>query len=354
MPESHGSDFFLPASDKTVSVKAIDGGRIALAPADLVWSPVVPGRETFDAISYAFLVESQSQNKSIMFDLGIRKDIENATPANTKWFKLPNGPKVIVERDVASQLRDGGVDLESINAIIWSHSHIDHIGDTSKFPSSTELVLGPGSIGSLFPLYPENPESGVQKSDFAGRKVTEIQMEDFDLDIGGFKAHDYFGDGSFYVLNVPGHAVGHVAALARVTPLTFIFLGADTCHHAGMLRPNLGIHKHYPCPGHLIFNSVSHHFYQEGETTAMSSRSRPLLTIAVPKADTQCSIDIAANFDAHPDVWVVLAHDTSLQGTIELFPATLNQWKEKRWKERVIWAFLEENGPAFRFKPKNI
>jgi hypothetical protein len=87
----------------------------------------------------------------------------------------------------------------------------------------------------------------------------------------------------------------------------------------------------------------------------MTSRSRPLLTIATPDGQTQRSIDtVAANFDAHPDVLVVIAHDTSLQDTIELFPASLNQWKEKGWKERVIWAFLEEDGPAFRFKPKNV
>jgi hypothetical protein len=34
--------------------------------------------------------------------------------------------------------------------------------------------------------------------------VTEIDIGDFHIDIGGFKAHDYFGDGSFYLLHVPG------------------------------------------------------------------------------------------------------------------------------------------------------
>lgn len=30
------------------------------------------------------------------------------------------------------------------------------------------------------------------------------------MKIGNFDACDYLGDGSVYILNVPGHAVGHV------------------------------------------------------------------------------------------------------------------------------------------------
>lgn len=34
--------------------------------------------------------------------------------------------------------------------------------------------------------------------------MTELGDAAFTIEIGGFKAHDYFGDGSFYLLNVPG------------------------------------------------------------------------------------------------------------------------------------------------------
>lgn len=56
------------------------------------------------------------------------------------------GAKAIVnvEKDVAEQLRDSNVTLESINSIIWSHNHLDHTGDPSLFPKSTSLVVGPG------------------------------------------------------------------------------------------------------------------------------------------------------------------------------------------------------------------
>ena len=44
---------------------------------------------------------------------------------------------------------------------------------------------------------------------------------------------NYFGDGSLYVLNVPGHAIGHVSALVRTTPDTAVFMGGDVCHFTG-------------------------------------------------------------------------------------------------------------------------
>jgi hypothetical protein len=69
--------------------------------------------------------------------------------------------------------------------------------------------------------------------------------------IGKFYALDYFRDGSFYLLDVPGHAIGHMCGFARATATTFVLLGADACHFAGSLRPSpyipyqrLWTHKH--------------------------------------------------------------------------------------------------------------
>jgi hypothetical protein len=34
--------------------------------------------------------------------------------------------------------------------------------------------------------------------------MVRLNLDEGSLEIGGFKAHDYFEDGSFYVLDVPG------------------------------------------------------------------------------------------------------------------------------------------------------
>jgi hypothetical protein len=72
----------------------------------------------------------------------------------------------------------------------------------SLFPSSTEIVVGPGfkAAPQLLPGYPAVAESPVRESDFAGRTLREIDFAASSLDIGGYKAHDFFGDGSFYLL----------------------------------------------------------------------------------------------------------------------------------------------------------
>lgn len=55
--------------------------------------------------------------------------------------------------------------------------------------------------------------------------------------LGPFPAAiDYFGDGSFYLIDSPGHLLGHINALVRVGPQKWVFLGGDAAHHPDLLR----------------------------------------------------------------------------------------------------------------------
>ena len=87
--------------------------------------------------------------------------------------------------------------------VLYSHYHWDHSGDPSTFPPSTALVVGPGFKDAFVPAYPTKPGCAIHESDYAGRELREIAF-DGELTIGGFKAFDYFGDGSFYLLDSPG------------------------------------------------------------------------------------------------------------------------------------------------------
>jgi hypothetical protein len=44
--------------------------------------------------------------------------------------------------------------------------------------------------------------------------------------------------------------------------------------------------------------------------------------------------------DASDDIFVVLAHDLTLQDRIPLFPETLNGWKERGLRPSTRWLFL--------------
>ncbi|KAK0202309.1 beta-lactamase-like protein [Desarmillaria ectypa] len=339
-------DLGIPSSLSTVTVKAMNvGGSSTCLPAAFFMEPILPGYETFNIPIYAFLIEHETTGKRLMFDLGLRKDQESLPPAVQQLLTLwkSQGFGIAVDEDIFDKLQEGGVDPATINTVIWSHSHMDHTGDMSKFPGSTELVIGPGMDRGTFPSTPDGP---LLDSDFSGRKVTELNLTDFVVTIGDYEAFDYFSDGSLYILNSPGHQQGHITALARVTPTSFVLLGGDSCHHPGQLRPTAHLHQSFPCPGHIL---------EPLGDASISSRTTPLLSIPsgnLAHADRETSlatISKLSRLDANPDVLVLIAHDSTAPGVIDEFPKSLNDWKAKGWKDKLMWAFLEEDSPAFRF-----
>lgn len=177
--------------------------------------------------------------------MAIRRHLRKNYAASTVSI-IRKTTEVETEKNV-SEIPDSdatGVDVKStdIEAVIWSHNHFDHVGDPSTFPPSTDLIVGPGSKKQYWRGYPTDPERGLLDSDAQGRKFREIGIPKGDdcLKIGRFDAMDFFfGDGSFYLLDAPGHTVGHTCGFARVTssPDSFVLMGAEACHHAGLFRP---------------------------------------------------------------------------------------------------------------------
>ncbi len=108
----------------------------------------------------------------------------------------------------------------------------DHTGDPSTFPASTDLIVGPGFKDAYVPAYPTVQDSPVDERAWEGRNLREIKFdtEGQGLTIGQYKAMDLYGDGSFYLLDTPGHAIGHMCGLARTSaePPEFIFMGTYT------------------------------------------------------------------------------------------------------------------------------
>ncbi|KAJ7717790.1 hypothetical protein B0H16DRAFT_1700848 [Mycena metata] len=357
------TDLGIPSSTATVSVTAFNivDARTVSVLANTLMKPVGAGHELFRFPIFTFLITHAALGRRVLFDLGVRKDLENtalavAADVRAGLIVMP------VERDFVEQLGDYGVDAGSISAAIWSHAHFDHIGDVSKFPASTDLVFG---VGTPCETRPSHPHAMLMESDLAGRNLVPIAFDESSLQIGGFKAHDYFGDGSLYLLDVPGHLSGHMCALTRVTPTSFLFLGGDAAHHVGMLRPTAALHRAFPAPPALLTSTKrsvaptaiapASNDTTDAKPFDLAARTTPLLDVAEggyyqDAPTSRASIALLGAFDANPDVLVVLAHDESLLEIVgPAFPAKLDGWKETGWKERAVWAFLEEGNAAFRF-----
>jgi metal-dependent hydrolase (beta-lactamase superfamily II) len=105
-----------------------------------------------------------------------------------------------VGKNTSEILEAHGVPLTSINSVIWSHYHWDHTGDVSLFPTTASLIVGP-DFHTKLPGYPTNPKSPINESDFAHRELVSLTFPKKGTHIGSFPAHDFFGDGSFYLLD---------------------------------------------------------------------------------------------------------------------------------------------------------
>lgn len=186
-----------------------------------------------------------------------------------------------------------------------------------------------------------------------GRELEEILFDGPNASrIGSFPAYDYFGDGSFYLLDSPGHAVGHLCGLARTTfsPDTFALLGGDVCHYAGIFRPSQylpvpeSISPH-PCRPHDLGVSLCPGTAWED---LQKSRGRggtdtlyditfgldiPLATKTMGKLQ---------ELDCHPDVFVIIAHDSTVRDGAPSFPESLNDWKARGLGQQLKWRWLRD------------
>ncbi|EXJ76460.1 uncharacterized protein A1O5_00968 [Cladophialophora psammophila CBS 110553] len=360
LPVPHGATAKLWIIDTT--------GTIEGMPADHLVKPHLPTFDMFPRVpSWSFLIETTISGKTrrVLFDLGIPQDVYSLPPIVSDRLKskdwVINVPKTTAEvlLQHSNAVGDAGrpLQLEDIEAVIWSHWHWDHQGDIQHFPSTTDLVVGPGFSKEFLPAYPAGPKSPIRQKDLNGRRLREINFDGPEtVQVGEMRAMDYFGDGSFYLLDTPGHAVGHLGGLVRTTsnPETFAFLGGDLTHHGGELRPSK----------HLSFASAAASIGAEnvGNHTAtveileslQTSRGRnvsqsffdPVITSDFNEALR--TIAHAQEADGQDNVFFIAAHDDTIEGVVDIYPKQANDWKARGWREKTLWTFLRDFRGAFQ------
>jgi glyoxylase-like metal-dependent hydrolase (beta-lactamase superfamily II) len=199
--------------------------------------------------SMAFLIQHPVSNSKIVFDLSIRKDLTKYHPGLQKHIATRH--PLSSEKDVKSALALGNLDSSEVDYVIMSHVHWDHVGTPSDFPNATFIAgpstakllrneMGPDLFNPFFepdllPLdrtveLPATPESGKSdvfntKHSWRWQSVSRIK-----------NAIDMFNDGTIYIVNSPGHAPGHLNALVRIADNKWVYLAADACHHARILK----------------------------------------------------------------------------------------------------------------------
>ncbi|KAL6804897.1 beta-lactamase-like protein [Trichoderma sp. SZMC 28013] len=257
-----------------VTLSALDAGHISLPEhmfvndADPVKKNLVP--------SLSFLIRHASPDGSVanlVFDLGVKRDL-NYTPAQQN--ELDTWRPLITETDCAKSLRNGVADApggasngvlldptKDIDFIIISHAHWDHTGMPSDFPTAT-FAVGSGTLdlfqngaGPAYPSiffnkdelpalrtveFPALVRTGTYGNEPFAPKHTPLPSNTQAKPPAAASSWtwkpfgdlpntlDFFGDGSLYVVDTPGHIYGHVNLLARLGERRWAYLAADCCH----------------------------------------------------------------------------------------------------------------------------
>ncbi|KAF2710157.1 Metallo-hydrolase/oxidoreductase [Pleomassaria siparia CBS 279.74] len=348
----------LPHSTNTVRLRAIDAKTQMSVSSKGFIQPILPGHEILNLTTVTFLIEHDALGKKVLFDCGARNDFENFSPFIKNRLNL-NVRGLKIEKNVHDIVVEAGIKLEELDSLIWSHWHWDHHGAPEQYPHHVEVVVGPGFKDNFMPGYPTNPNAIFLDANFANRQFRELSFDDA-FQIGNFRAFDFFRDGSFYLLDTPGHAVGHICGLARTTPTTFVFLGGDICHFGGSFRPSpsiplpdpipsshLDAHFPIPCPC-SIFTDI-----HPAGPASHESRTSPFFDVTsfaqsayLDRIQAAESIKKLGKFDQHPDVLVCIAHDPTLLTTLPFLnydpEKDLNSWQVDGLKEKSRWGWLNE------------
>ncbi|KAL6248802.1 hypothetical protein RBB50_003865 [Rhinocladiella similis] len=195
--------------------------------------------------SWRFYITHPPTNTKMWFDLGVSHDLTMYPPRIQRvQHKVFNTEAA--ERSPAEDIESLGEDPKDVKYIIVSHGHWDHIFPAKSYHPNAKLFCGKGSFEYSTPCWPTEADST-----FDGRvwdpKISELPIEEFSSPseapdkwqpLGPYKnALDFFGDGSFWVIDAPGHCLGNIAALARMKnkagETKWAFLGGDCfhCHH---------------------------------------------------------------------------------------------------------------------------
>ncbi|KAG2346874.1 hypothetical protein BDR05DRAFT_974413 [Suillus weaverae] len=188
-----------------------------------------------------------------------------------RHLKMPD-----VKRMAAESLEVGGVPPSSVDLVVLSHLHWDHIGDPSPF-TTAEFVLGEGSKQAF--VDPGSCHSPVAFSSIRPPedRLRFVAASHLNVAIGPYpRAMDIFG-----------HADGHINILARTSSDgAWILLGADSAHHPDLITGKMQIACRIDVKTDAV--TCAHQYKEVAEENIRRMRS----LLAIPRVQVLVAHDI--------------------------------------------------------------
>ncbi|SCO91368.1 uncharacterized protein FRV6_15496 [Fusarium oxysporum] len=242
-----------------VSIHALESGWFSMPERYFVF-PLKDPKARKQVPSLSFLIQhydvETSKMTKILFDLGLRRDIEQYPPPIRKH--VATREPIDTSVDTVASLAKGGLEPDDIDFIFLSHLHWDHCGTPSDFETS-EFIVGNGAMAllsekptgsshnhfesNLLPLdrtfelkhptaspcaiIPEVLERNSLATQLQNRKWRPMGPFPYTLDV--------FDDGSLYIVWAPGHLAGHINLLCRKKDKKYVYLAGDAGHDLRLL-----------------------------------------------------------------------------------------------------------------------
>ncbi|KAF2096999.1 hypothetical protein NA57DRAFT_77249 [Rhizodiscina lignyota] len=224
--------------DACVSIKAFETGRMQYP-----HETVVEARgDALKTTSWRFFISHGPSNTKLWFDMGLATTVDVYPPivqeVAERLYKFEPAPNTPL--DDMEKIRE---DPKSVKYVIASHAHWDHMFPVGQHFPQAKMLCGPGTLeltSQSFPKFESSPYDG---------RIWDATMSDLPLwdlpspanypskwqRLGPFaNAHDFFGDGSFWIIDAPGHVAGNLAVLCSARTKTgdrrWILLAADCMH----------------------------------------------------------------------------------------------------------------------------
>lgn len=143
-----------------------------------------------------------------MFDAGLSADLLGKPLVQT-------GQTIHLDRTLAPQLAEIGIDPAAVSTLVVSHYHGDHHGQAGLFPNA-RLLIGAGDAAVLR----KREDRGALGPWLSGQRPVEEVTLDVDLS----------GDGRVRVLATPGHTPGHLSMFVRTGRQAAYILTGDLVH----------------------------------------------------------------------------------------------------------------------------
>lgn len=162
-----------------------------------------------------FLLVSHPVKGSFLVDTGYSQDFFDATRWGmgllSRWM-LP--ATLDQHHDAAGVLRSCGVDPETVRSIFITHFHADHISGLKRFPNARFIArCSAWSHLASLSAWRKSQElffPALMPIDFEQR-ADWVEETDFTVSssiLPGFRSFDFWGDGSMFLVDLPGHAIG--------------------------------------------------------------------------------------------------------------------------------------------------